>query len=233
MRFFVGTSGFSYKEWKGSFYPEKLPQKDMLRYYAERFSTVEMNNTFYRMPTEANITSWAEQTPESFRFVIKAPKAITHDKRLKGVEALADQFLDATSAMKGRLGPLLFQLPPNFKKDLSRLEPFLGHLGGRARCAFEFRHESWYDEEVFACLRAHACALCAADVDDVPSTDLTATADWGYIRLRRVDYSDEQLGDWVRRLQSLPWGETYVFFKHEDAGTGPRFARRFLDLIVP
>ena len=230
MRFFVGTSGYSYKEWKGSFYPEKLPQKEMLNYYAERFSTVEINNTFYRMPKASVLESWADQVPDSFRFVLKAPQVVTHRKRLKGVEQETDYLLRTAAVLKGRQGPLLFQLPPNLKKDLSRLETFLGLLGEGALVAFEFRHESWFDGEVFACLRENSCALCVADMDDASTTDLVNTAGWGYVRLRREDYTDQQLGEWIKRLRSQAWGEAYVFFKHEDAGTGPKFAARFLEL---
>lgn len=231
MRFFVGTSGYSYPEWKGSFYPEKLPQKDMLSYYAQRLSTVEVNYTFRTIPSERVVTSWAEQAPASFRFVLKAPRAITHDKRLTDVEELTDQFLIAAMALNGQRGPLLFQLPPNFKKDLTRLESFLKLIGKRALSAFEFRHESWYDDEVVDCLRAHSCALCVADVDDAPSTNLVRTTDWGYIRLRCEDYTEDQLKEWVKRLGSQNWGEAYVFFKHEDTGTSPKLASRLLDLL--
>src|SRR5260370_1410648 len=185
MRFFVGRRGYSYKEWKGSFYPEKLPQKEMLSYYAERFSTVEINNTFYRMPKPSVLESWADQVPDSFRFVLKAPQVITHRKRLKGVEQETDYLLRTAAVLKGRQGPLLFQLPPNFKKDLTRLEAFLALLGEGALAAFEFRHESWFDDGVFGCLRAKSCALCIADMDAASTTDLVSTAGWGYVRLRR------------------------------------------------
>jgi uncharacterized protein YecE (DUF72 family) len=231
MRFFVGTSGYSYKEWKGSFYPEKLPQKEMLTYYAQKFSTVEVNNTFYRMPSESDVASWAGQTPDSFHFVLKAPQAITHHKRLKDVEDATEQFLHAALALKERQGPVLFQLPPNFKKDLPRLESFLKLIGKRISTAFEFRHVSWHDDEVADCLRAHSCALCVADADDTSSTDLVRTSDWGYVRLRCEDYTDEQLKEWVKRIRSQNWSEAYVFFKHEDTGTGPKFAGRFLEQL--
>jgi uncharacterized protein YecE (DUF72 family) len=230
MRFYVGTSGYSYKEWKGSFYPEKLPQKDMLSYYAQRFSTVEINNTFYRMPKASVVESWAQQVPESFRFVLKAPQKITHFKRLKDTKEETDYLIQVASALKDRQGPLLFQLPPNLKRDLPRLEEFLSFLGGKARAAFEFRHESWLDEEVFKLLRDNSCALCLADTDDVPCDNLVCTAGWGYVRLRREGYTDQQLGDWIKRLRSQGWDQAYVFFKHEDAGIGPKLAARFLEL---
>lgn len=230
MRFFVGTSGYSYREWKGSFYPEMLPQKEMLNYYAQRFSSVEVNNTFYRMPKTTDLESWARQVPVGFRFVLKAPQTITHRKRLKDSEKVTADFLRIASKLKKRLGPLLFQLPPNFKKDLPRLEAFLGVIGDRPLAAFEFRHESWFDEDVFDCLRTHSCALCVADMDDSPYTDIVSTAGWGYVRLRREGYTAKRLGEWIKRLRSHAWDEAYVFFKHEDAGTGPRLAGRFLEL---
>jgi uncharacterized protein YecE (DUF72 family) len=231
MQFFVGTSGYSYKEWKGIFYPEKLPQKEMLSYYAGRFSTVEINNTFYAMPNPATLESWAGQTPDSFRFVLKAPQAITHRKRLKNVEGETDFLLRTAAVLTKRQGPLLFQLPPNLKKDVPRLDAFLKLVDGRARAAFEFRHESWLDEEVFDCLRAHSCALCVADADDLPAAEPVTTAGWGYVRLRRVVYTPEALRAWVDKLRSRDWTEAYVFFKHEDAATGPQLANRFLKLV--
>jgi uncharacterized protein YecE (DUF72 family) len=230
MRFFVGTSGYSYKEWKGIFYPAKLPAKEMLGYYAQRFPTVEINGTFMRMPTVSGVEAWARQTPATFRFVLKAPQVITHRKRLKDAEEPTEQFLLAAAALHGQQGPLLFQLPPNFKKDLPRLEAFLRHIAGRAAVAFEFRHASWFDEEAFACLRANSCALCVADADDLPHVDLVNTAPWGYVRLRRVDYTDKQLEEWIARLRAQRWKEAYVFFKHEDAATGPKLAARFLEI---
>src|SRR5262245_20119204 len=162
MRFFVGTSGYSYKEWKGSFYPEKLPQVEMLSYYAERFAAVEINNSFYRMPSAGDLESWAGQVPKEFRFAFKAPQTITHRRRLKTREEATELSLQTTADLKDRRGPLLFQLHPSFKKDLPRLEAFLGSLGKGALAAFEFRHESWFDDEVFGCLRASHCALCFA-----------------------------------------------------------------------
>jgi uncharacterized protein YecE (DUF72 family) len=230
MQFFVGTSGFSYKEWKGSFYPAKLPTKEMLAFYAERFSTVEMNNTHYRFPTRDVVESWAQQTPSTFRFVLKAHQTITHRKRLKGVEQNVEDFLGVAAALGDRQGPLLFQLPPNFKKDVPRLNDVLGLVRGRAQVAFEFRHESWFDDEVFESLRENNCALVTAETDEEPETPLVNTTGWGYLRLRREAYADEQLADWVEKIKSQHWSEVYVFFKHEDAGTGPKLAARFLEL---
>jgi uncharacterized protein YecE (DUF72 family) len=231
MRFFVGTSGYSHKEWKGNFYPAKISPKEMLPFYADRFTTVEMNNTFYRMPTEEVMAGWAQQVPDAFRFVIKAPQSITHRKRLKGAELEVDHLLRTSAVLKDRLGPFLFQLPPNLKKDLTRLDAFLESFGNRGAVAFEFRHESWFDDEVMGCLRAHSCALCIADTEDFPDPDLVHTADWGYVRLRRDEYSDKDLKIWAKKLQSQDWNEAYVFFKHEETGSGPRFGTRLIELL--
>lgn len=230
MQLFVGTSGYSYKEWKGTFYPQKLPAAQMLNFYGQHFSTVEINNTFYQMPRENVLESWAEQVPENFRFVLKVRQVITHIKRLKDVERETEYFLSAASVLGERLGPLLFQLPPNFKKDLPRLDAYLGFLHNRVPVAFEFRHESWFDQEVFDCLRAHSCGLCIADVEDLPHTELVSTAGWGYVRLRREAYTDEDLKAWLDRIRREKWAEAYIFFKHEDSGTGPKYAAKFLEL---
>ena len=230
MQFFVGTSGYSYKEWKGSFYPEKLPQKEMLSFYGKQFSTVEMNNTFYRLPTATVVESWAQQVPKGFRFALKAPQTITHHKRLKGIEQDVDLFQQSASVLKKHLGPLVFQLPPNFKKDLPRLSTLLDQIKSKYCVALEFRHESWFDDEVFDCLRKKSCALCVADAEDLPKPRLADTANWGYVRLRREAYTDKDLKKWIKNLSAQGWKETYVYFKHEDTGTGPKFAARFLEL---
>ena len=230
MAFFVGTSGYSHAEWKGSFYPEKISQKKMLAYYAERFPTVEVNYTFRQIPSEKTVVTWAEQVPASFRFVLKAWQAITHFKRLQNTEKETDDFLRVASLLQERQGPILFQMPPSFKKDVARLDAFLKHIAGRARVAFEFRHASWLDDEVVDCLRAHAAVLCVADGDDLPPTELVRTADWGYVRLRDDNYSDERLRDWIKRIKALKWKETYVFLMHEDTGIGPKLAVRFVEL---
>jgi uncharacterized protein YecE (DUF72 family) len=230
MQFFVGTSGYSYKEWKGSFYPPTLPQAQMLRYYSARFATVELNNTFRRMPSEEGMLSWAGQVPSSFRFTIKAPQVITHFKRLKDVEEPTKELFRVAGALKSRLGPLLFGLPPNFKKDMPRLRMFLKLIPRNRRAAFEFRHESWFDDETFDCLRERGCALCIADAEDLPRAMLINTAGWGYARLRRKRYTKKSLVQWIEKIRSLDCTETYVFFKHEDTGTGPNFATRFVEL---
>jgi uncharacterized protein YecE (DUF72 family) len=230
MNLYVGTSGYSYKEWKGAFYPKDLPEKQMLRFYSEHFRSVEINNTFYRMPEASVLEAWAREVPTDFRFVIKAPQLITHRKRLKDAGDSVSQLLEVAGALKGRLGPLLFQLPPNMKKDVPQLDAFLASLPGRRRAAFEFRHPSWFDEEVFELLRRHQAALCIADADDDLKVPFVATADWGYLRLRRPDYGDVEIETWVKRVRDHDWQDVFVFFKHEDEGKGPQMAKRFLEL---
>jgi len=232
MQFFVGTSGYSYPPWRGSFYPEKLPQKEMLRYYAQRFAAVEINNTFYKMPMESDLKAWAGQVPGSFRFAIKAPQAITHFKRLNDAKEPTKQLFKVAGALKGRLGPVLFGLPPNMKKDLPRLQVFLSLIPKEARAAFEFRHVSWFDDEVFDCLRQRRAALCIAHTDEFRSPEVISTTNWGYVRLRREKYSKKELAKWLAKIQSQPWKETYVFFKHEETGTGPKFAAQFLEIAA-
>ncbi len=227
MRIRAGTSGWSYKEWKGHFYPEKLAAKDMLRYYAERFPTVEVNNTFYRMPNLATLEGWAAEVPDDFSFVLKASKRITHDKRLNDVGDSVEYLLRTAATLGSKLGPFLVQLPPSMKKDLPRLRDFLPLLG-RARAAFEFRHPSWFEDDVYAALRECNAAWCVADTGEEGDPPFVSTADWGYLRLRRVEYGEEDVRTWARRVREQPWGEAYVFFKHEDAGTGPRLAAQFL-----
>ena len=227
---YVGTSGYSYKEWKGSFYPEKIPAKDMLRYYSERLTTVEINNTFYRMPQPSLLENWKEQVPASFKFSLKAPQRITHFKRLKETDEETRYFLDTSAVLADQLGVMLFQMPPNMKKDLPRLESFLGLLPPATPAAFEFRHPSWFDDDVLALLRSHNRPLVVSDTDDLPATHIDKTADWGYLRLRRVNYSEENLVEWLGRIRSQGWKETFLFFKHEDEGTGPKLAGQFLQL---
>jgi uncharacterized protein YecE (DUF72 family) len=230
MNLYVGTSGYSYKEWKGSFYPEKIPAKEMLRYYAGRLSTVEINATFYRMPQKSMLENWKEQVPSSFRFSLKAPQRVTHFKRLKDADEETKYFLETAAVLEDQLGVVLFQLPPNMKKDLPRLETFVNQLPPEPRAAFEFRHPTWFDDDVLDLLRSRNQALCISDTDDLPVTHIDKTADWGYLRLRRVNYSESDLEEWLRRIRAQQWGETLVFFKHEDEGTGPRLAAQFLEL---
>ena len=229
VRVLTGTSGYSYAEWKGNFYPEKMAAKDMLRYYAERFPTVEINNTFYRMPKEELLQGWAGQVPESFTFVIKASQRITHIKRLKECGELLAYLFRVTSTLGSRLGPLLFQLPPNFRKDVPRLQDFFGAMPERRRVAVEFRHASWFDDEVYETLRGQGAALCVADTGEEPAVPLVATTDWGYLRLRREEFGDEELRDWARRIREQPWSDAYVFLKHEEEGKGPKLAARLME----
>lgn len=231
MKVWVGTSGYSYKEWLGKFYPERLPAKEMLRFYAARFSTVEINNTFYRLPKESVLTSWAAQVPAGFRFVLKAPQRITHVKRLKEAAAEVDYFFRTAAVLGLSAGAMLFQLPPNLKKDLDRLRNFLSLLPADRQVAFEFRHPSWFDDEVYACLRERNCPLCCADTDETEGRAITATANWGYVRLRRQEYSGADLIQWKNLILAQPWHEAYVFLKHEDEARGPKLAAQFIEVL--
>jgi len=230
MNLHVGTSGYSYKEWKGSFYPENLSAKAMLSYYAERLPAVEINNTFYRLPQRSMLENWLAQVPAGFRFSLKASQRITHFKRLHEVDEETRYFLETASVLGEGLGVVLFQLPPNMKKDLPRLQAFLKNLPGGVRVTFEFRHPSWFDDEVLALLRENNRALCISDTDDLPVAHIDGTADWGYLRLRRVEYSEADLAAWLERVEAQAWKEAFVFFKHEDEGTGPKLAGQFLKL---
>jgi uncharacterized protein YecE (DUF72 family) len=232
MQLYVGTSGFSYKEWKGTFYPSDLPAKRMLSYYGERFPAVEINNTFHRMPKSSVLEAWAAEVPAGFRFVLKAPQRITHLERLKNTSGSLAVLLEVSAALNDRLGPLLFQLPPGMKKDMERLRAFLSELPQGRRAAFEFRNASWFDEEVFGLMRNHGAALCIAEADTGPDIPVVATADWGYLRLRREDYGDAELIAWAERTRAMGWREAFVFFKHEDAGKGPAMAGRFRELFA-
>jgi uncharacterized protein YecE (DUF72 family) len=230
----VGTSGYAYKAWKGNFYPADLADSEMLAFYAQRLAVVEINNTFYRMPTKALLQKWVERVPEDFCFVLKAPQRITHQKRLSALAAedLAF-FLETASVLGPRLGAALFQLPPFFKKDASRLRDFLALIPGGVRAAFEFRHPSWFDDEVYETLRGREAALCSADTDESgdEGAPIVPTAPWGYLRLRRSDYADADLATWAQRVTAQRWKETFVFFKHEDEGKGPELAQRFKQLL--
>jgi uncharacterized protein YecE (DUF72 family) len=230
MSLYVGTSGYSYKEWKGSFYPEKIPAKEMLKYYSERLSTVEINATFYRMPQPSMLENWKEQVSKDFRFSLKAPQRVTHFKRLKEVEQETNYFLETASVLADQLGVVLYQLPPNMKKDLERLEDFVKLLPPNPKSAFEFRHPTWFDDDVLEVLRSRNLALCISDTDDMPVTHIDKTADWGYMRLRRVNYSEDDLKNWLDQIGKQQWIENFVFFKHEDEGTGPKLAAQFLQL---
>ncbi|HEY3816164.1 MAG TPA: DUF72 domain-containing protein [Polyangiaceae bacterium] len=232
MRVLVGTSGYSYKEWKPSFYPADLPARGFLSFYAERLPTVEINNTFYRMPTTKLLQGWAGEVPETFMFALKAPQRITHVARLKDAAELTGAFFRIAGELGPRLGPMLFQLPPFFRKDLERLASFLHvatELAPAARIAFEFRHASWFDDEVFAALRARGAALCIAEGEELASP-LMPTAEWGYLRLRRDAYPDELIAEWAGRIRAQPWKEAYVYLKH-DKGDAPGVAQRLIEAL--
>lgn len=230
MRVLVGTSGWSYKEWKGSFYPADLAADDMLAHYATRLPTVEVNNTFYRIPKEKVLLDWAAQVPADFRFVLKASRRITHISRLADQDDSLGYFLRTVNVLGEKLGPTLFQCPPSLRKDIERLRAFLARVPRTWRAAMEFRHESWFDDEVFDALRAHDVALVTVDEDDA-TTPLVATASWGYLRLRRSAYGDEELAAWADRIGGGAWGEAFVFLKHdEDSPAGPEAATKLLEL---
>jgi uncharacterized protein YecE (DUF72 family) len=234
MNILVGTSGWSYKEWKGSFYPPKLPAEDMLRYYAERFPTVEVNNSFYRIPSERVLAGWAGQVPPGFRFVMKASRRITHNSRLKDQDGSLPYFLQAVNPLGERLGPTLFQLPPTFKKDSERLQDFLQRLPKRWPAAMEFRHESWFDDETYHLLRARDMALVAVDEDEGEGrgAPLVPTASWGYVRLRRFEYDPATLRHWADQIRAQPWNNAYVFLKHEEGSPkGPGAAQEFQSIL--
>ena len=233
MKLHVGTSGYSYKEWKGNFYPEDLPAKEMLSYYSRRLPAVEINNTFYRLPQATMIENWKEQVPDEFRFSIKATQRITHIKRLNNVVEETKYLLDTSGLLGERLGVVLFQLPPNMKKDSGRFTSFLELLPSDARAAFEFRHESWFDDETFDLLREKDRALVVSDTDDKPLSEIISTAGWGYLRLRRTAYDENDLADWMKRVEDQKWKDAFVFFKHEDEGVGPKLAAQFLKLSEP
>lgn len=226
MTVWVGTSGYNYPEWKGSFYPQKMPPAKMLPYYAERFATVEINYTFYRMPNEKILAGWSRETPEHFKFTLKAPKRITHDSRLRDCEEPLSLFLRVARTLGDKLGAILFQLPPYFKKDLAVLDGFLAMLPPELCATFEFRHASWLDEEVYARLQARNLALCIADSEKA-STPLRMTAEYAYFRLRDEGYQPADIAKWARTIReyTAQSREVYVYFKHEEEGIGPEFAK--------
>jgi len=231
MNIWLGTSGFQYKEWKGNFYPEDLAAAKMLSFYAERFSTTEINYTFHRIPAPKTIDNWKEQTPEKFRFALKAPQKITHWSRLKDCSDSVEYFCKVVTGLGERLGPVLFQLPPTFKKDVEVLSSFLREVPDM-RAAFEFRHDSWFDDEIFALLKSRNISLCIADTDDL-ATPKKITADYGYLRLRREDYTSADVQKWSDfvRDQKSNWKNAFVYFKHEESGKGPKLAKQMMDLL--
>ena len=213
MKIYVGTSGYGYKEWKGIFYPEKISPKEMLRFYSERLGAVEINNTFYHMPTEGVLTSWAEQVPDDFVFALKAPQVITHLKRLRNVGEETDYLFRTLSVLDRKLGPVLFQFPGSFHADHPALKDFLDLIPGDMSCAFEFRSPSWIDVKVLDLLRERGCSLCVADTDENPTNEIIKTAPWGYLRLRRSDYTDADLSQWMKRTYRRN-GRGFSFFSN-------------------
>jgi uncharacterized protein YecE (DUF72 family) len=227
-RILVGTSGYNYPEWRGTFYPEKFSTDKMLAYYAERFPTVEINYTFYRMPTEKLLAGWSAGTPEHFSFTLKAPRRITHDSKLQRCEDLLQAFCRTARTLGPKLATLLFQLPPTFKKDPQVLRAFVELMPDGTRAAFEFRHPSWFDAEIFDVLRSRNLALCIADSEKL-STPVEITADYAYFRLRDEGYQQADLERWATTVRELPGvSNAFVYFKHEEQGLGPDFARRFI-----
>jgi uncharacterized protein YecE (DUF72 family) len=227
----AGASGYSFKEWKGSFYPEKIKPEEMLGFYGERLPTVEINNTFYQMPKTAVLENWAKATPESFRFAIKASRRITHMSRLK-----ADSAADSVAylyknlvALGEKRGPVLYQLPPFLKKDLPRLTEFLALLPADHRAAFEFRNDTWFSDDVYDALKKAGASLCLSEREDNAPPPLVETAGWGYVRLRLETYSDAELQQWAGRLAATAWNPVYVYFMHEP--TAPAYARSLMGLV--
>ncbi len=233
MKFWIGTSGFQYTEWKGNFYPEDLAASKMLPFYAERLSTTEINYTFHRIPAPKTIGNWEQLTPENFRFALKAPQKITHFAKLRDCADTLEYFCRVVSGLEVRLGPVLFQLPPNFKKDADVLSSFLRELPSM-RAAFEFRHESWFVDEIFEMLKSRNVALCIADTEKL-ATPTIATADYGYLRLRREDYNKIDIERWAKfvREQEANWRDVFVYFKHEESGIGPKLAAQMIELLKP
>ena len=223
-RLFAGASGYSFKEWCGIFYPEKLKADAMLGWYSERLPAVEINNTFYRMPATAMLEHWAQTTPAEFRFAIKASRRITHISRIKdSAKDSVDYLYKQLAALGDKRGPVLFQLPPNMKKDLPRLLAFLQMLPAGHRAALEFRNDTWFDDEVYEALRVVGASLCVSEREDGSPPPLVPTADWGYVRLRLEEYSDDALRDWAQKLAATGWKEIYAFFMHEP--TAPAYAQ--------
>jgi uncharacterized protein YecE (DUF72 family) len=230
MTSWIGTSGFQYPEWRGTFYPEKFPTAKMLPFYAERFATSEINYTFYRIPNSKTIQGWDIATPDHFRFGLKAPQKVTHVAKLRDCAELLEVFQRVVSGLGAKLGPVLFQLPPSFRKDATLLHEFLDSLPDEIRTAFEFRHSSWFHDEVFADLQRHNAALCIAESSDLMTPNL-ATADFGYLRLRREDYERADIVRWAKFIQAQKerWSHAFVYFKHEESGKGPQLAKQMIE----
>ncbi|MEP7015773.1 MAG: DUF72 domain-containing protein [Verrucomicrobiota bacterium] len=233
MSIWIGTSGFQYAEWKGSFYPEDLAAAKMLPFYAERLNTTEINYTFRRIPAAKTIDNWNKLTPETFRFALKAPQKITHWSKLRDCSDTMRYFHDVTSGLGEKLGPVLFQLPPTFKKDTFVLADFVNGLPPGTRAAFEFRHESWFADDVWEIFKTGNVALCLNETADFAAPKIS-TADFGYLRLRREDYTTSDVERWAEfaREQSKSWKDIFIYFKHEEAGIGPKLAKQMADLLA-
>ncbi|MDD5674584.1 MAG: DUF72 domain-containing protein [Chitinivibrionales bacterium] len=233
MKVYTGTSGYGYKEWKGNFYPAKLSAGKMLGYYAARLKTVEINNTFYRMPTPNVVASWLEQVPKGFLFAVKSPQIITHIKRLKNVREETAFFLKTVSGLEKRLGCVLFQFPASFRADHALLEDFLALIPAKTPCAFDFRSETWMNPQIFALLTKRNFCLCLEDTEEKPIKEIPVTAHYGYLRMRRMDYTDAALLEWTKKVLAQKWKKAFVFFKHEDdaAARGPQLATQFDKLV--
>jgi uncharacterized protein YecE (DUF72 family) len=229
----VGTSGYNYPEWKGSFYPADLPPAKMLPYYAARFPTVEINYTFYRMPNEKLVAGWAAQTPSPYKLTLKAPRRITHDNRLKNVGSLTSGFCQVAGTLGDKLGALLFQLPPNLKKDAATFDAFVAELPPKVCAAFEFRHASWLDDEIFERLARRNLALCVADSEKL-STPVRVTADYAYFRLRDEGYTAADIEQWAATIarETTRCRDVFVYFKHEEEGKGPEFAKQLMEHLA-
>ena len=230
MDWLAGTSGYSYKEWKGSFYPADMKAAAMLPYYAAQLPAVEINNTFYRLPRANVLDDWRDAVPARFRFAIKASRRITHQAKLADCEETATFLAQSLERLGDKLGCVLFQLPPYLRKDAERLGAFLGLWPQALPAAFEFRHVSWFDNEIADLLAQHAAAICVSEDGKLDLPDFHGTTDWLYFRLRKPGYEDAELERWQQRAQATSARRGFAFFKHEDAGAGPVLARRFLDL---
>jgi uncharacterized protein YecE (DUF72 family) len=230
----IGTSGFQYPEWKGTFYPETLSTAKMLGYYSERFATTEVNYTFRHLPSAKTLERWSAETPAEFRFSLKAPQRITHFAKLRDCEQIMDHFATTVLGLGAKLGPILFQLPPQFRCDTGVLESFLRNLPNGIRAAFEFRHESWFTDETYAMLRSSNAALCIADTAEF-KTPVVPTARFGYLRLRNETYTEADIERWTDNVRELSeeWEDTFIYFKHEEEGVGAAFAQKMMRLLAP
>lgn len=224
----VGTSGFQYAEWKGKFYPKTLSTPKMLPYYASHFPTTEINYSFRRIPSEKALTSWASATPAQFQFSMKALQEITHVRKLRDCGGVLERFCGALKILDGKLGAVLFQLPPFMRSDTALLKGFLVALPAGLQSTFEFRHASWFNDETYATLKAAKAALCIADTENL-TTPVETTADFGYFRLRKPAYKKADIAQWAKVIGNQKWNTTYVYFKHEETGTGPKFAQQLRD----